>query len=102
MDIIQEVIEYVQNAIKSLQKIFLLEGKLYCVKDKMTLTMVDAKMNNVAIQTRYYIGRATPTEFNNLHIKRDIDANAVLLDAVYQKLFKLTLKGKRTLIWSLA
>lgn len=99
MDIIQEVIEYVQNAIKSLQKTtFLLEGKLYCVKDKMMLTMVDAKMNNVAIQTRYYIGRATPTEFNNLHIKRDIDANAVLLDAVYQKLFKLTLKGKRILI----
>lgn len=78
VDITQEEIQYVQNVIKT---ICLLEGRLYCIKHTMMLTKVDAKVYNSAAQTasktRCYIPEATPKEFNNLKIKRDIDVNAI-------------------------
>lgn len=109
VDITQEEIEYVENAINALQKTtFLLEEKSYSVKHTMMLTMVDAKVCNAATQTtstmRCYICGASSKELNDLTIKRDVDADALsfglstlharirLFESILHLSYKLTVK----------
>lgn len=82
VDITQEEIEYVENAINCLQHTKCsLESKSYSVKHTMALTMVDAKVCNAATETtstmRCYICGATSKEFNDLTIKKDVDVDAL-------------------------
>ncbi|CAH2101214.1 unnamed protein product [Euphydryas editha] len=109
VDITQEKIEYVENAINALQKTkILLEEKSYSVKHTMMLTMVDAKVCNAATQTtstmRCYICGATSKEFNDLTIKKDVDVDALsfglstlharirLFESILHVSYKLTVK----------
>lgn len=82
VDITQQEIEHVENAINSLQNTtFLLKDKSYILKHTMALTMVDAKVCNAATQTtstmKCYICGATSKEFNDLTIKKDVDVDAL-------------------------
>ncbi|CAH0560552.1 unnamed protein product [Brassicogethes aeneus] len=105
VNITQEEIRYVENSISTLQNtIFLMENKSYSVKH----TMVDAKVCNAATQTtstmRCYICGATSKEFNDLTIKKDVDADALsfglstlharirLFESILHLLYKLTVK----------
>lgn len=109
VDITREEIDYIQNAIRTLENTkFSLEGKLYSVKHTMMLTMVDAKVCNAATETtssmRCYICGATSKEFNNLNNKRDVDVDALsfglstlharirLFESILHLSYKITVK----------
>ncbi|CAH2100533.1 unnamed protein product [Euphydryas editha] len=82
VDITQEEIEYVENAINALQNTkLLLEEKSYSVKHTMMFTMVDAKECNATTQTtstmRCYVCRTTSKEYNDLTIKKYVDVDAL-------------------------
>ncbi|XP_076545847.1 uncharacterized protein LOC143305586 [Osmia lignaria lignaria] len=70
-DVITSEIDYIRNAINSLQPTKLtLFGRDFSIQHKMILTMVDGKICNAITQTlstrRCYICGATSTEFNDL------------------------------------
>lgn len=109
VDVIQEEINYVQDAVSTLQNTnFLMEGKLYSIKHTMVFTIIDAKVCNASTQItstiKCYICGASSKEFNNLNIKRDEDVDALsfglstlharirLFESILHLSYKLTVK----------